>query len=432
MSLHRYSIESFNLFRLNWLFLCIGLIFIATPLASVKIYAKNIRSYSFPKYFLLIFCFQASLYIISIGFSRLVGQLFPVFTSPHPDVILNAAHIPFWNTGFFPWGFYMIWIAVICYFIFCFQIKSHRKINFFLHCNTPLTKLGIHLSVSLSLGIASVCFTLQLCYFLLGIKPLMVTYGPNLLALISILVTILFVMWKNFKSLLFWLAKRYSPGLIWLSFLLFFTLLFIGINTLIIGSTHQTLTIPEWFSQWLQESHWKTVWIRLIESWWITVMPVTALFVARISNGYSLRTIMLTVLSFPIFISLILKTDIQWHIFSHEVLTASINILTLLGSIIFIYFALISRAWTRILFCREFQKSLRIKNKNYFPLLMKLRVIFFSIFYLVLMYGIYLVIFPAFIAAVLFLAIFLIMSVIFIYVCTVDYFMTIKSKKNKF
>ncbi len=120
MSLHRYSTESLNLFRLNWIFLCVGLIFIMTPLASTKIYSKSIRSYQFPKYFLLVFCFQASLYIISIGISRLVGQLFPVFISPHPDVISNAVQFPFWTTGFFPWGFYLVWVAVICYFIFCF------------------------------------------------------------------------------------------------------------------------------------------------------------------------------------------------------------------------------------------------------------------------------------------------------------------------
>lgn len=432
VGLCHYSIEFLNLLRLNWIFVCISFILMMTPLTSMKINAKNTQAYRLPKYILLVFCFQLSLYVISIGFSRLLGQLFPVFTSPHPDVISNAAQFPFWQTGFFPWGFYSLWIAVICYFSFYFQKKSHRKINFFLKKITPLTRLGISLSAGISLSIASACFALQLCYFVLGIKPLMVTYGPNFLAFISILITIFLMTQKQLKSVFFHLSKHFSPGLTWLVFLLCFILSFIAINTLIIGSIHQKFTIPTWLIQWQQKNDWNTVCKVLIASWWITVTPVTALFIARISKGYSLRTTMLTIFVFPILISLIFKINMQWHIVSYKILSSSMNILTLLGSIVFIYFALISKKWARVLFRGDFPKILRLQNRNFFPILMKFKLTFFAIFYLILMYGIYIIVFPIFIAAALLLTIFLIISTIFLYVFTFDYYVKIKNKKSEF
>jgi hypothetical protein len=198
--------------------------------------------------------------------------------------------------------------------------------------------------------------------------------------------------------------------------------LLIGINTLIIGSIHAPFSVPQWFVKWQLSTPWIVLWKITMASWWMTIIPITTLMIVRFSNGCSLRTILLALLSFPFFLSLVLSANLKWSFLSMNVFSSFANILTVLGCVAFIYFTLISKTWTRALLSGRFLKYGRTRNKNYWSFVMKIRWSFFSLLYLMLIYGIPLLIIPIFISATLFTVAFIVIVTLFLYVCILEYF----------
>jgi hypothetical protein len=418
MILHYFPVKSLKFFQMNILFLGAMLLFILTPLSSCKIQSKHLPKYKFITYAGWIISFQTALYLTSIGFARIAGQLFPIMTAPQPDILSTSVHFLLWENGLFPWGLTLSWLICLCAFSFFIPLKPHKKIRAWLNAGKAATNLILSVNTLLCLSTASVCFVLLLAYFIVGLTPLLVVYGPQMITLIVVLITLILITQKFIKRGVMRLNQYLRiPAAVWLCFLIAMTFILILSSTVLIGSIHMPLTIPPWLQQWMQQVTWSVLCKIIIGAFWVTTVPASAIFIARMSNGYSLRTIMLTVLFFPTMMLIIFKCDMQWHLIPSFIpLLSASNLTALIGAAAFVYFLCPSRKWTEVTLSGRFPKDGNPVSENHRHGLIKVvRWPFFSTFYAAIIYGIPLLAMFMFGVHLFFLIILLIETPIFLY-----------------
>jgi len=133
-----------------------------------------------------------------------------------------------------------------------------------------------------------------------------------------------------------------------------------------------------------------TIWRIFSATWWLISIPLTSIFVARISNGYRLRTIILGILFLPTAFALINLSLIHWHLNFYQHLRPFENILTLLGCF-FLLAALCPKKYFSLLRQVYFPKEGLMKHRDSYALFKKIARGAFFLLAISLLGGMYLV-----------------------------------------
>lgn len=274
-----------NIFYAHWLFLILALIIFILPSSRKKFEAS--RRYSPAQLFSRILVLQISLFALHFG----------IFSKSYSSELIHY--------GLFPWA----WVAILAA---AFASTAYlKRENAFGHLLiAPLIKIkadsafGVIINNSLrfcqSMGL-SLTFALIILLIpnLFGVP---VTASHFILPMLALF----FVMLFSLTSLYNRFFSRISAFPALSIFLLIFAvgLLFTLLQAISIGA-HLTLPFPALFHL-IKQYPEETLSSIASLSWWMSISIIASLFIARISGGYSWRSLVAATLIFPALLTILL------------------------------------------------------------------------------------------------------------------------------
>lgn len=257
-----------------------------------------------------------------------------------PEAAQVAMRIAIFHWGLHGWGMYAVLGMAFAYF--CYRKGLPLSIRSALHpvfgdkiygpigfAADLLAVFGTVFGIATSLGLGAQQMNAGISY-LLGINistetQILLIIGISLIATISVLTGIN----KGIK-LLSILNMRLTLLILALFFVFGPTIYLI--NSLANNSLDYLLNAPS-LGLWVapqQDAQWQSAWTIFYWGWWISWSPFTALFIARISRGRTIREFVLGVLAAPtlltiLWITLFGNTALHIELFGDGGITAAVN-----------------------------------------------------------------------------------------------------------
>jgi len=306
---------------LNWLPLILGIIIVCTPWGSIKLKSKDAgnEKLAWPFWLAKILGLELALFFLYYGITQFTNVMLPIETTAHPQAFIDSITQFTLHAGLFPWGIIAILATALGIQAFIFEKNSY--ISTALNFNFMSQREGFAVTVnaiSRIFTIVILCLTgamISLIFASLIAQPLALAsvFGINSSAMGAVLVTMYLTSRKKSHTTLQAVYKQ-QPALglvllvlIWgfivavVSLILFY---FVG------PSASARNSINFIFSH-----GWQWSWQIFSTAWWIAFVPLTSIFVAKFSQGYSLRAMILATLILPLLLSVLLLTQ-QHHAWS--------------------------------------------------------------------------------------------------------------------
>lgn len=274
------------------------------------------------QWLLCIFILEITLFGVYLGMCYVCGNAFPVNITPHAYLFSNTLRTELLHFGLFPWSLYAIiatGMAVLAYredtnAYFSNLLKPWMP-------DEPGERFGIIVNVvarRCTLFAMSILFTFMTFVLMsLAISPdIQLVIGFKVPALLTTLI-LLFLTYmkiaKRYTAKLF--IRRIPTGIAFPIFCLALCFIILFFNTLIAGLVQQKIAsenIPRLITRWIQRD-WNTAWSLFSVMFWMSLTPLVCNFIVKISRGYRIREMMISVLFLPLIFTLVLY-------FKHDVM----------------------------------------------------------------------------------------------------------------
>lgn len=319
-----FSFAILDFFHAFWICIFCSLIFIFSALGN-RVLAENKQNAEkkmrWPTWLLCIIAVEIGLYCIYAGISLLCGKLFLINTISHNHLFADSIKTQLLQYGLFPWslyGLFAVGMGITAY---------HKKSDAFMSdIIKPITKSSSRQWIGLVANIAarrgtlfglSVTFVMML-FLLLSIfisLPAHIPHDFYPTALLTSLVLITLSLSNKLKHTVDRVFSRFIPmqfSIPLVTALLALLILIIGIFISGLGFMFGKPTEPPVISKWIAFD-WKTSWMIFSVLWWAFLTPMIANLFVRISHGYSVRSLLIATLIFPLCITLYLHLDTSSH-----------------------------------------------------------------------------------------------------------------------
>jgi choline-glycine betaine transporter len=305
-----------QIFKFHWLVLAAAVVICCSPLGSKQFGIDQgvQKRYRLGAWISQVVFLQFCLGAIFFGIFVTCAQKVPVLTSPQPQLFQDSWYQMLVSEGLFPW-------AIVGLFAISFSFWSYQKnqdayfastVAFIV--NKPLVSIIINFiarSATTFVYSSTLCLISLLWASFIGNLP--VSTGFALATLLTSLILLVISFSKIYRHYLDKTLGRDLPlilGLfLWVVFFAVATWLVNGFMVLVFHSQFPT---PKLLNYWLKQP-WSRLWFIFANSWWLMWTPITAITIARISRGYSVRSILLAVLTVPLLAGIALKLTAGHH-----------------------------------------------------------------------------------------------------------------------
>ncbi|AAO91142.1 BCCT family transporter [Coxiella burnetii] len=302
-------------YKVYWLFIFVAAIVVLTPLGNRRL-GEMPPSKKLPHWILQVLIFEISLLAVFWGICVLVGLKMPLFSEAQPQLFTQTLSYLSTQLGIFSWAA----IAVIACAMGTVSYRQQQDA----YLSTTLRPLlrtqpnsAFELIVNALPRTATLfAFSGTFALYVLLIAGILVPQPLSSLTGLSLLSGIFFFLLvilttNNFikrKIYLFTINIRMPLLFRLICFLLLLTLLVIVLS-LFLGSTFEKRpSMPGVVHAFLRHG-WISNWRLFAIFWWLSWTPITAIFIAKLSRGRSLRSIILTVCALPMVLGILSYND---------------------------------------------------------------------------------------------------------------------------
>lgn len=322
----------------NWLAVAIAAIILISPWGSIKIrnpkrieqkkkrgkkaetLADEPEKQPLNHWLTKIVIFEATLFVLYYVICQFNAVVLPTQTQPHPEAFGSTLYAFLTQYGLFPWSF----IAILA---IGFAITSFNKQKD-CYSNTLCDALPMLKNKLFSVALQTA--GRMLSQFALGFTAVVVTFvfasiissvsGLHSIAgftggAIGATLLMLFLCYRRSSSHLLQSIVKQRPAFSIFLILMIWAIA-LGVISLIldhIGSPKQV--IPGIVTSIVNRG-WMLHWHIISTGWWISLIPISAIYIARQSYGYSLRAIILATAALPLVIAAI-ATGLHYSSLAH-------------------------------------------------------------------------------------------------------------------
>jgi len=302
-----------RLYFLHWVALIILLFSLAFPFSKkpfVSPTASDKRILSQSQWYLKIVMLQASLLLTYLGFCECIGQLAPSLVDSNNQLFILSLQMQTVHWGLFPWAVIIILAAGFMHV--AYRQRQHALLSHLIHPFLPNQPQSLAWAIynvtakepgSFALASSFAIFSLLIASLLSTGK---IATGFSVAALFLGFPAALFGATRYFKKATqFVFSHRFNAAIMMLAALLISGIVLYVLNALF----HPLATYPVKpfaFLTYLQKQSWANFWNIVAASWWLGWTIFSAIYIAHISYGKSLRQIVVAVLALPIAISVLL------------------------------------------------------------------------------------------------------------------------------
>lgn len=320
--LWHFTPQIITAYKLYWLFPIMTIFFLITPYGSRRLQSDSNQSprYKVVPWLLQIMAVELSLLAVFWGICTIIGKVLPVLTTAHPHLFTTTINFLSINTGGFPWAGIALLAVSIGYISYHSNQDAYLSstLNPILKSSTTQTmgiisNFAVRISTLLAIS-SSIAFISLLMTSLFVPQHTMLSFsGFKPLALIVMFLLLLLVINRRFTQKITAILnkKQFTPAKLILLFTLCLTIvltllmLFFG-GSSIAMSTHQGMIKTPFIIQSLLKNGWLTLWKIFAILWWLSWLPLMGVYIAKLSKGYSVRAIILAVITLPLILSVIL------------------------------------------------------------------------------------------------------------------------------
>lgn len=319
-----FPVALLNAFYIHWLLLLFCLLFFLSSRGKISLSTDNqppLHVSSIP-WFIRIWLFQLCLFIVFLAICELIGYLLPIQNNIAPFLFRQSNIQMIWHLGLFPW-------AAICLVAISMSLVSYRyQEDAFMHRilnslikSGPRDAFGLvvnnsaKLATLLAFSSTFVLISLILAFLLSPVTvPIALGFHPSTLIIIALLA--LFSFLKPFKIFLKHLFSRKIPvtlSIIVLNILL--AVLILLLSWLFQRFNQFNIAVP-WLVRLFEKTGSDKLRLIFVYAWWIGWTPISAAYLAHMSQGYQIRQLILAGLSFPILFGIFISLD---HTLTHHI-----------------------------------------------------------------------------------------------------------------
>ena len=303
-------------FNVYWILLAAILLLAFSPWGNISLAIPENKKPTLPliTWLLKICLLELSLFAIFYGVCLLSGNLLPVLVTPQPGLFTNTLNFSLIHLGLFPFTAFALIAVITAYF--SYRKNEHAYFNVIL---TPVLKSGPNDTVGLIANAGARAATLLALSSTIAFMSLLITsiFVPdkmfrsfstfNPVTLITVFILLALVVSKKLSQKIEFLTKKKQVPILIL-FIGFIILIAFALSLLVLffsNSSGHLLTLPTPIKNLLTHG-WKTLWEIFSLLWWASWAPIVGVFIAKMSRGYKVRTVLLGVLATPLLISIIM------------------------------------------------------------------------------------------------------------------------------
>jgi len=309
-----YSHAIIACFYAFWIATACVLFLIVTPLGNQRL-AQNAEDAAkrLPKHqwFFCILILELAMLGVYGGITLINSDILPINGSIDPHLFVNSLHTQLLHEGLFPWNIYALIAVGMGVLVYREQTDAYfsQLTQLFIAQNSQnvwglIVDIGARRLTLFALSSTLLFTTLFFISFILSPKIHLAT-GFQTSALLTTLVLLMLTFTQTAKQYINRIFSRHVSTM--LSFPVFCAvlgLILLILSMLTAGLTQQTTaqTPPLLITQLIHFNE-HTAWTLFSTLWWICFTPLVCGFIARVSKGYQIRTVLIGVLALPILIS---------------------------------------------------------------------------------------------------------------------------------
>lgn len=328
---------------INWAGLLLSIVILFTRWGSIRLTNtsnEHVRL-AFVPWILRILLLEISVALFYFGMMQYILFLNPTLT-PQTLLTLSTSMTQTWvYFGLFPWA--LIAIFAICFAVnaYLYQKESYLDSVAIGHYqkqfetpNVILKGIGRAFTL-LTLGIGGAFTTLALAGMIGGAGHLRDIFGFNLAAFGAAMI-LLMLSFRKTSHHLFAAVQTQRPGLGFMLNIVIWALFLALYSFLLHSHTDAKPTLGPLFND-LFFNHGALHLNIFSSAWWFIVTPIIAIFIARFSYGYSLRSIIIATLALPTLSALFFLSTRHIHIAQHLPIWCS-QLSIIVGFVLFLAF----------------------------------------------------------------------------------------------
>ncbi len=293
---------------IHWLVLVTVLVLSISPFGTIKLTTKatDKRQRHFVSWLAQLFLLQLTLIFVFIGIALVFSHWLPLTTQePHSNIMYQTTETLLYHNGLFPWAIYALYAGQLAYISYIKHQDAYIHTTLF-----PLLKSNAKTVLGTVLNVQARAATFIVIAITFGFMTLLIASvtmphttplltGFCIKTMIIAFMIIVFGFTKPFKKINKQLLNPKIPLFIsTITTLILFAFLILLMNTLFSHLGQLSLTPPRLIT-WLERKNSMTLWIIFSSAWWIGWTPLIAAHMAKYSRGYSIRTLMLSLLILP-------------------------------------------------------------------------------------------------------------------------------------
>lgn len=389
-------------FRLHWILLGLIIAVIFSPWGKIRFSSYNAEKalehkplYPWRSWLLRIFAIQFFLGLIFAGIACFCTQTSPAVNAP--KAIFSSTLFQFcYSFGLFPWALVAITTIGFGYWSFCKKQNAYvSSLLYPIFHSSPMETAGLVTNFMMRLGTlgaftTTIAFMILIIAYVFGAFITKIATGFSLAMIIVSLLFLIIGLTKPFERFLKTLFSSQAPVLISLLItIVILSFILIFLSWMFDMMNQVTLKTPILLKK-LQQKDWNVYWMFFAICWWISWIPITSIYIAKISCGYSIRQIIIGLLVLPLFIGIILGCLTYFKInisFNHPTLIELFSLVGFVG----LFYLITQKKFLPSLVLSYLPKEGQYKRREYYFLIrnsIKLAVMAIYLFLPAGMFGI--------------------------------------------
>lgn len=296
---------------INWVALLLAAIILITPWGSIRITKTDDKQQKllFKSWLLKIVLLELAVILLYIGMGQFSASLFSANQAQMMNQTQSGLTESLHEFGLFPWA--IIAVFAVCFYVVTFIQKRDSYFDTIAFgtykkqiesLNVSIKGIGRGFTLA-TLAIASGMVTIAIASLIISPEYVRAVTGFNLAAFGAALV-LFFLTLRKTSSVLMMAAQTQRPAIGFFLSIIIWSIFLIIYSFFAHGHTSLKPEVPTLLQSLLtldSPLHWQV----FSSVWWFIVTPMLAISIARFSYGYSLRAIVLGVLSLPLILALL-------------------------------------------------------------------------------------------------------------------------------
>jgi len=312
-----------NFPAINWLAFILTMIICVTPWGSKKLIDKSgsTKKLATKTWYGKIISLQCAIFLLYYGITQLLSTTIPIQTQPHPQAFSHSLHDILFHFGLFPWPLIVIFAIGLGVCSYCKQkdsyastvIQSAFKKQFY-ESFSLIFNTTTRFSTLLYLAINSAIVSIAVATLIAGPAHMNKILGPTNLSMLATILVV-FVVIRRSKSQLLLTVEKQNMALHFIVKCVIWGMI-LGLLALAVHNLHDNKFVIPRFIDKAFTMGWNTSWHTLSNIWWFYCCPIAAIYIARFSTGYSVRSIIMATFTLPVIIASILLFNNHYHFLS--------------------------------------------------------------------------------------------------------------------